>query len=85
MTVGAAVGTCGPATTVVAGTSVGTIIVAVGSASDEHAVADNALIAMTPVANDDRSMWCSEIRIIGWVSIIEDAVFTYERGYSVDW
>ena len=61
------------------------ICVAVGSASDEHAVADNALIAMTLVANDDRSMWCSEIRIIGWVSIIEGAVSTYERGYSVDW
>ena len=89
VTVGAAVRICVAATTVVAatsvGTSVGTIGVAVGSASDEHAVAANALIAITPVANDDRSMWCSEIRIIGWVSIIEDAVFTYERGYSVDW
>ena len=63
-------GTSVATTTDVAAAFVGTIGVVVGSASDVHAIADNALVATTaPIAN--RNMGFGEIRIIRSLSIIE--------------
>jgi len=81
----AAVGAIGEVVGTAVGTCVGTIRVAVGSASDEHAVIVNAVIAMKPVTNNNRSLGWSDVRIMGSLSIIEGPVSTYERGYSVDW
>ncbi len=64
------VGAIGVAVGTAVGTLVGTISVAVGTASDVHAIANTALIAATaPIA--DRSLGFREIRIIRSLSIIE--------------
>ena len=65
-----AVGAIRVAVETVVGSFVGTIAIAVGTASDVHAIANTALIAATaPIA--DRRMGFREIRIIRSLSIIE--------------